>query len=62
MQPHSTQDQGLRFPFLGGGATSDPDVLLSNELRLFALVTASSDAIYRMSGDWSQMHQLQLRL
>lgn len=32
--------------------------LRESERRLLALVTASSDAIYRMSADWSEMRQL----
>ncbi len=32
--------------------------LYESEKRLLALVTASSDAIYRMSADWSEMRQM----
>jgi len=32
--------------------------LYESERRLRALVTASSDAMYRMGADWSEMHQL----
>ena len=32
--------------------------MYESERRLRALVTASSDAIYRMSADWSEMHQM----
>ena len=34
------------------------DSLYESERRLRALVTASSDAVYRMSADWKEMHQL----
>jgi len=32
--------------------------LRESEVRLRAFVTASSDVVYRMSSDWSEMHQL----
>ena len=35
--------------------------LRESERRFRAFVTASSDVVYRMSADWSQMHQLQGR-
>jgi PAS domain S-box-containing protein len=34
------------------------DALRASELRFRSLVTASSDAVYRMSPDWSEMRQL----
>ena len=34
------------------------DALRESEARFRALVTASSDAVYRMSADWSEMRQL----
>ncbi len=34
------------------------DALYENEQRLRALITASSDVMYCMSADWSEMHQL----
>jgi len=43
---------------LSAGSESDRQLLIESERRLLALVTASSDAIYRMSADWSVMHQL----
>lgn len=41
---------------------SDRPMPSESERRLLALVTASSDAIYRMSADWSEMHQLKRHL
>ncbi len=41
---------------------SDRQLLFESERRLRALVTASSDAVYRMSADWSEMHQLKPHL
>jgi PAS domain S-box-containing protein len=35
------------------------EALLASEERFRALVTASSDVLYRMSADWSEMRQLQ---
>ena len=45
-----------------GRPETDRNELRQSERRLFDLVTASSDVIYRMSADWSQMHQLKLSL
>ena len=36
--------------------------LSESEDRLRALVTASSDAVYRMSADWSEMRQMKCTL
>ena len=40
------------------GLQQTPETVRLNEQRLRALVTASSDAVYRMSADWAVMHQL----
>lgn len=62
MHVHHGQDQDAGFPFLGEAFEADPLVLQKRERRLLSLVTASLDAVYRMSADWSEMHQLKLSL
>jgi PAS domain S-box-containing protein len=39
-------------------SVADHDALLQSEGRFRALVTASSEVLYRMSADWSEMRQL----
>ena len=52
--------QAERWNENGNGSVKLPsdEGLHESERRLSALVTASSDAVYRMSADWSVMYQL----
>ena len=55
LQKHDSSSDGAK-------PDSDRSMPSESERRLLALVTASSDAIYRMSADWSLMHQLKRHL
>jgi len=62
MGKHDRQNHRGGFGAPSQGPESDRQLLLESERRLLALVTASSDAIYRMSADWSEMYQLKRHL
>ncbi|ONG48481.1 hypothetical protein BKE38_21785 [Pseudoroseomonas deserti] len=56
----SPSDQAAPVPDPSGGGTPG-QALHESEARLRALISASSDAVYRMSPDWREMRQLQGR-